>query len=1292
MKRAFFFLLLLSTLSVHAADPQNGKFYRLSNRNSEGYVINEDYSAQRINCVKKGSSTDYTQLWQLVADGNRFALCNAYTGEYIQNQTSQSQAFTAGKEPYAFYFTKNSEGWYTISSSQGGGGFHCDAGHSLVLWWDSNAKGNQWSLDQVSVSEEAVALARAEYEAYKVGRDAAMAEVSDVKAHLSAYNKALQTFFADQACTQLLPTYAAMSDDNLKAAMKDLPASIVNMALKIKNNSWGHREQEFRIRDYKAYSEPDYWGTQLYTMKWCRINNPTGVGATPSDAVYVFVDGDIPSGATLWMEAVKGTSVSGTRYDLRKGLNVFSTDGDCMLFLQYVGNTTKDGAKLISDYPPMRVHIENGTVHGFFEKGVHTDADWRDISQNLSTASTIQVKGDHILFHMDRKYVIADNCCRNTITDAIGWWDDMVVWERWLMGIDEWVPSKCNNLACAISLDGGYQSATDYRTQYAADYIHNLLPYNTMMSNSDNPWGPAHENGHTHQYAIWLVKTAESSNNLFSNLVRRNLGKYRSAGSYNSTTFDDFANDQPYLARDIWSTTRMFWQLFLYFHEAQVDTTFYQRFFQRMREKPLAARTIYTSQKRTGITGNEDVLLFARNACDVSGLDLSEFFQYWGFCTPCNNYTVDDYGTYSLTIKQSEVDEFLAYAHQYPKAPSIIFIEDRVKGVPRTDGGSGFKEGGPDSKAGAVGHFTDFMTPEVKAEGYLYTRTGRKITITKGTGALGFKVVDKHTGALLYGSNALTFNLPERYADADITILAAQADATDAVILSTAEGGTEAEQRAALNRSLTAAKTILDMRDDTGLNPGNFFGSSLESLQSIYDQALLAYTQSDTSVNPYGRWAMMLDDAVSTLRHDSSARVPIYGENIYALIPTESSRYSMGWLSSGIKTSLTAPDDNPEKQWQLIPDASNPSAFTILNVGSGLSITSCELDKRVRTDEGETAVPFLFTPMSESEAFTITLASDPNVYLSVNGQKQVVGSSTAYTWLIRGLVDGHSEALMQKADQLARRAEAMLTDAVDDYLHYPDFSLTDRVCPLDGADVLGLLKKVCELMIQATDIHELSITQSEALLAALESAMNEAAASYVLKQTMPVTDGSTHYYYMQNIGTGLFAFFDDGTSPYKGNSRYQGNIKTSPLDDYLDLHYWFYFVPANENGYYVYNVFSNTPVTINGSYLSLKNEKATEGDIFTLTITDDGMGLVLSTDEGVWTTQSSANGYAQFRTSEKNFTWRLETAAIKMGIDDLHADRPLNAAVYDLSGRRLPDSAACHSQIVIVEGKKILVR
>ena len=549
------------------------------------------------------------------------------------------------------------------------------------------------------------------------------------------------------------------------------------------------------------------------------------------------------------------------------------------LFIQYVGNTSLESDVLITDYPALKIHVEQGVVNGFWNKEEHDDADWVDMMTNLATADVFQVKGERIMFHMSRYYL--KQFCPNTITDAIGWWDDMTRWQQDMLGIEDVRLTKFNNLNCAISLTSGYQSATHYRTQYLDSYTGNLLPYERMMSNADNCWGPAHENGHVHQAAIQSVGTSEVSNNFFSNLTLNKLGKFVSRGSANSVIFNDYGNHKPYILRDGASTMRMFWQLYLYFHEAQVDTTFYPRVLQAMRATPMKARD--PKYYANYVYGNEDLLLFAKACCDVAQLDLSEFFRFWGYLELTDKQHIGDYGDFYLTTRQSDVDEFLAHAAQYPKAPSVIFIEDRVKPVLRTDGGDGHKlhhgTSVSASEAGDLGHYTDFMDISAKADGYLFSKAGSKVTITEGTGALGFKVYAKADDALLYGSNKLTFTLPDEVAAQDIYIVAAQADGTDVPVLSVAEGGDEEQQYAALATAIKQAQATMAMSDDKGMKPGYYFGSAVKGLSALLDSASQAYDAKDQRTHSYGEWATLLDAEMRRLAADPAARQVIYAAN-----------------------------------------------------------------------------------------------------------------------------------------------------------------------------------------------------------------------------------------------------------------------------------------------------------------------------------------------------------------------------------------------------------------------------
>jgi hypothetical protein len=63
--------------------------------------------------------------------------------------------------------------------------------------------------------------------------------------------------------------------------------------------------------------------------------------------------------------------------------------------------------------------------------------------------------------------------------------------------------------------------------------------------------------------------------------------------------------------------------------------------------------------------------------CDVSKLDLTEFFDKWGFFW-VGQLTVDDYGKYDYSITQEMVDETKSYIakKKYRKpSPDLTLLE-----------------------------------------------------------------------------------------------------------------------------------------------------------------------------------------------------------------------------------------------------------------------------------------------------------------------------------------------------------------------------------------------------------------------------------------------------------------------------------------------------------------------------------------------------------------------------------------------------------------------------------------
>ena len=1267
--------------------PESGKVYRIHNV-KYGKVISEDCIARQLASVDAAGNDDFKQLWLLQESGNGFVFQNAYSGQYIHHCGQQStQIYPTGAEEAVLYLTKISGTEYAIGQTTGAY-LHLDGSNNIVRWWDKDSDPSQWQFEEVAVSAEAISLQQAAFKEFYAGYQAKL----ELMNHIDEYNAVLPTFFTDLTCTELQPSYAAMDDAALRTAMSALPATLQDMAVKIKNKAWGHREEEFRIRNYKAYSDPDYWAEVLYTKKYGRINNPTGIYGKAGDVLYIFVGNDVPEGATLNAEVISGSGIQGTAHTLKKGLNMVPTVQDYSnLFIQYVGKTSMESDVLITDYPELKIHVEQGVVNGFWNKEEHDDADWVDMMTNLATADVFQVKGERIMFHMSRYYM--QKFCPNTITDAIGWWDDMTRWQQEVMGIEDVRPSKFNNLNCAISLTSGYQSATHYRTQYLDSYIGNLLPYENMMSNADNCWGPAHENGHVHQAAIQSVGTSEVSNNFFSNLTLSKLGRYTSRGHGNDVIYRDYANHTPYILRDISSTLRSFWQLYLYFHEAKADTTFYPKVFKAMRATPMKARD--PKYYANYVYGNEDLILFAKACCDAAQLDLSEFFRFWGYLEITDKQHIGDYGDFYLTTRQSDVDEFLAHASQYPKAPSIIFIEDRVKPIPRTDGGEGNKlnngAGVKVGEAGDVGHYTDFMDKSVKAEGYLYSKAGSKISITGGTGAVGFKVYAVADDALLYGSNKLTFTLPDAVAAQDIYIVAAQADGTDVRVQSVAEGGDEEQQYKALNEAIKQAKNVIAMSDSS--KPGYYFASVVEDLDILLGEATAAYDDKDQGVHTYGEWAMLLDAEIRRIAALPDAKQVIYAANWYSLTNAQYTNYSMA--TSGTKLRCTTADaaTSEAKQWAFEP-AGAEGVWYIRNKSTGNYINSIGQSRQATATATTTDAAIAFTVTDKGDGtFIINDASQSYGVVHCDAGKSVVGweaNAKASQWTLTCIVDGQSEIFETQWDELMARAQEMLTELIVDYnvLYEGEMGLCSDVTPLIGVDTLLTLAAELHSYVWYDNSVDCTFTacydNPQAVINTVTAFIDHLKAGYRKALYLPElsTEETLVLYRIYDLATGYSCCME------QQNVRYQGYIRTRELayDDADDSQYWYFLPGDTEDTYRICNYATRqgTYGASGKSYLTVIEGGSAESYSIVQQEGEQGFTIVTA-DEKTWNCNSS-----DYVVTSKNnaATWgfkKVKTAA-SIELPEMSAE---DVVTYDLQGRRVENPAP---GIYVRGGRKIIIK
>lgn len=593
-----------------------------------------------------------------------------------------------------------------------------------------------------------------------------------------AAKKLCGNFFEDAACTQLKPEYQAMSDEDLTAALTEvgMPELMVSTALKVKNASWAKFEQDFRIHDYKPYSDASYWNNKMMSTGGSYMGNPTGIYAKEDgEQIYVFVDSDVADDATLYIAGCVDNQLiynakTGTK--LEKGLNIIDGVKNALYYIVYVADT-KAMKKTLSEWPDIKIHIEGGVVNGYYDVSRHSDSEYQALMR-ASTLGRFTVRGGHSLFHL--KTISYKTVFPRTVDKSIAWFDSVAVWEKELMGMCESVasgkkagypwyltggeaiyPIYYNNPNFAIEgepSDAGYANSTPYRTSYnGIDCIRNCL---NALNTSMDDWCAGHECGHNNQRAINVEGCTEASNNVFSNLVRYLDGLNSSGGSTLATVMNEYARREPFYYRDVNSRLRMYWNLYLYYHLGQKNTSFYPELFKALRNDPLV---LYNSSNN-----NNGGLKFVRKVCEVAQEDLTDFFDIWGFFEPikAGSY-IEDYGKHPIAVTRANILSTKAAIAKYPvKNREIIFVEDRADYVLSTGflQAAGRKRNGHEQvgQCGDVGQFTDYLPGVCQPSDYTYLQSDSLYAL-EGSGGLGFLMLDGENN-IKYASNSWNFCIP----------------------------------------------------------------------------------------------------------------------------------------------------------------------------------------------------------------------------------------------------------------------------------------------------------------------------------------------------------------------------------------------------------------------------------------------------------------------------------------------------------------------------------------------------
>ena len=160
---------------------------------------------------------------------------------------------------------------------------------------------------------------------------------------------------------------------------------------------------------------------------------------------------------------------------------------------------------------------------------------------------------------------------------------------------------------------------------------------------------------------------------------------------------------------------------------------------------------------------------YAKAVCTVANMDMTEFFERWGFFREVFIPEYEQYGKTMYMVSQPLINQTKEYMATFPKkVPPICYLEDRKNG----------DVGIESYQVGDVGHYSQFKD-NVKITGTpTYSLSGNNITVNNGTQAVAFEIrKDNENGELLYFFNFLSYSIPSTVViDGTTKFYAVQAD------------------------------------------------------------------------------------------------------------------------------------------------------------------------------------------------------------------------------------------------------------------------------------------------------------------------------------------------------------------------------------------------------------------------------------------------------------------------------------------------------------------------------------
>ena len=483
--------------------------------------------------------------------------------------------------------------------------------------------------------------------------------------------KADMTFFTDSSCSQLKPEITKDNLDNIKSCLlKGIAETILE----------GSCNFAYRATEYKAYPSPKVLSETLKLGNgFSKYENITGMYLEAGENV-VFV-GDtggkkisllIPELMRKPAEGVKpskdpkGWGLYKQTIKLKEGHNQIKLKKAGNAYISYFDDDPENA-------PAVKVHFATGKVNGYFDTAKDDDEDWNRLLDN-AVSPIMDSRGRFIQVAYPVEWLKEFAYGRGV--ELIDNYDTLLRHQYELMGLAKYDKLPQNRILARVNFNYYMFRDGDGVAYYGNKGTMRKVTHPEVVIKGDPCWGFSHEVGHVLQMnpqMTWGGMT-EVSNNIHTLYVTTRMGnKSRlKAGNIYQKARKSIAEADPKISylhdKDVFKRLVPFWQLFLYF-EKNGKPDFYADVMEQMRLRPNAGR------------GNDSIknqFEFVKICCDVSGVDLTDFFGKWGFFW-VGEMELNDYRKYKYSISQKMVDETIEYVKSkgYPKPEDdITLVED----------------------------------------------------------------------------------------------------------------------------------------------------------------------------------------------------------------------------------------------------------------------------------------------------------------------------------------------------------------------------------------------------------------------------------------------------------------------------------------------------------------------------------------------------------------------------------------------------------------------------------------